>query len=323
MKKTNNKSLKDELIMEEGTMEVMDLKEDEAFNVKDVDEEGYYTDNTMKQYTHDIAKIPLLTAEEEIYIGRIIKEGSAQERKEAIDHLVKSNLRLVVHYAKNYLGSGVEFEDLNAMGIEGLIRAAEKFDYTKGYKFSTYATWWIKQTIMRGIADEGRMMRIPVHMGETMNKVRRAQKELFQEMGQEPTVEEIAIRSGFSEETVLTAFRSMSTVVSFDLKVGDDGDSTLEDFLPDENAVNPEESVEVDALTEAIQDVLGQLEPREAMVLSFRYGIGVNRCMTLDEIAKLPEFGVTRERIRQIESKAMRKIRNSKSMRNMLRDFAA
>ena len=242
---------------------------------------------------------------------------------EARNELIQSNLRLVMHYAKKYLGRGVELEDLNAMGIEGLFKAAEKYDYLLGFRFSTYASWWINQAISRGIAAEASTVRIPVHMSESIQKVRRAQKNIKQETGKEPTVEELAKESNLSEKTVMAAIQAMYSTVSFDTKVGEDGDSTLEDFIADDKAIDPCEMVMKDSLKEAVSEVLGMLEPREALVLSLRNGIGMSYSMTLEEIAKLPGFGVTRERIRQIEGKALRKIRNNPTLRNMLKDFAA
>lgn len=284
--------------------------------------DDFYLGNSMQMYLADIGKISLLSAEEEIELGKTLREGG-DEAIQARNTLINANLRLVVHYAKCFLGRGVDLEDLNAMGIEGLIKAAEKYDYTMGCKFSTYATWWIKQAISRGIADEASLVRIPVHMNEVIHKVRKAQKFLNQEYGEEPTVGEIAEYLDIPEKTVLAAFGAMYNIVSFDTKVGEDGDNTLEDFLADENADDPCDVAINSGLKEAVQNVLGQLEPKEALVLSLRNGIGRSYPMTLEEIANLPEFGVTRERIRQIEEKAIRKIQRSPKMMNLLRDFAA
>ena len=284
--------------------------------------EDSYTVDSMQWYLREIGKFSRLSTEEELELGKKIKEAGP-EAIQARNELIQSNLRLVMHYAKKYLNRGVDLEDLNAMGTEGLFKAAEKYDYLLGYRFSTYASWWINQAITRGIAAESTTVRIPVHMSENIHKVRKAQKNLKQETGREATVEELAIYSGLSEKTVMAAIQAMYTIVSFDTKVGEDGDSTLEDFLADDKADDPCEMVLKDGLKEALREVLGMLEPREALVLSLRNGIGMSSTMTLEEIAKLPGFGVTRERIRQIEGKALRKIRRNPKMMSILKDFAA
>lgn len=320
-----NPSVEDILSMEEEqriTEEKIEYGRSKKQSTKKNVSDDYYLGDSMQLYLAEIGKIPLLTSEEEIELGRIIKEGG-EAALQARNDLINANLRLVVHYAKRFLGRGVEFEDLNAMGIEGLFKAAEKYDYTMGYKFSTYASWWINQAISRGIADEASIVRIPIHMNEVMHKVRKAQKFLNQEYGEEPTVGEIAEYLSIPEKTVLAAFGAMYNIVSFDTKIGEDGDTTLEDFLADENADDPCDVAVDSALKEAVQTVLGQLEPKEALVLSLRNGIGVTYPMTLEEIANLPEFGVTRERVRQIENKALRRIQRSPKMMNLLRDFVA
>ena len=284
--------------------------------------EDSYTVDSMQWYLREIGKFSRLSTEEELELGKKIKEAGP-EAIQARNELIQSNLRLVMHYAKKYLNRGVDLEDLNAMGTEGLFKAAEKYDYLLGYRFSTYASWWINQAITRGIAAESTTVRIPVHMSENIHKVRKAQKNLKQETCREATVEELAIYSGLSEKTVMAAIQAMYTIVSFDTKVGEDGDSTLEDFLADDKADDPCEMVLKDGLKEALREVLGMLEPREALVLSLRNGIGMSNTMTLEEIAKLPGFGVTRERIRQIEGKALRKIRRNPKMMSILKDFAA
>ena len=281
-----------------------------------------YTVDSMQWYLREIGKIPRLQIEEELELGKKIKEAGP-EATGARDTLIKANLRLVMHYAKKYLNRGVDLEDLNAMGTEGLFKAAEKYDYTMGYRFSTYASWWINQAISRGIAAEASTVRIPVHMSENIHKVRRAQKNFKLETGKEATVEELAAASGLSEKTVMAAIQAMYTIVSFDTKVGEDGDSTLEDFIADDKVADPCEVVMKNGLKDAIAEVLGMLEPREAFVLSMRNGIGMSRTMTLEEIAHLPGFGVTRERIRQIEGKALRKIRHNPKMMKILKEFAA
>jgi len=279
-------------------------------------------DDCMKSYLKQIGQISLLTQEEEQRLGKIIKEGK-EGAMEARNRLVEANLRLVVHCAKKYLGRGVAMEDLNVMGTEGLIRAAEKFDYEMGYRFSTYAIWWIKQSIARGIADEGSAVRVPVHMNDTIYKVKRAKKMILQQNGYEPTVEEIVEYTGLPIPKVMAAIESMYSVVSMDTKVGDDGDTTIEGFLADENAVSPEGMAVQQGLKEAVQEVLAQLLPKEALVIALRFGIGTEKTMTLEEIASLPGFNVTRERIRQIETKALRKIKRSVAMKECLRDFAS
>ena len=294
--------------------EILELCEEPA--------EDSYTVDSMQWYLREIGKFSRLSTEEELELGKKIKEAGP-EAIQARNELIQSNLRLVMHYAKKYLNRGVDLEDLNAMGTEGLFKAAEKYDYLLGYRFSTYASWWINQAITRGIAAESTTVRIPVHMSENIHKVRKAQKNLKQETGREATVEELAIYSGLSEKTVMAAIQAMYTIVSFDTKVGEDGDSTLEDFLADDKADDPCEMVLKDGLKEALREVLGMLEPREALVLSLRNGIGISSTMTLEEIAKLPGFGVTRERIRQIEGKALRKIRRNPKMMSILKDFAA
>ena len=285
-------------------------------------EEDTYTGDSMQWYLKEIGRIKRLTLEEELELGKEIKEGGANAI-DARNKLIEANLRLVMHYAKKYLGRGVDLEDLNAMGTEGLFKAAQKYDYALGYRFSTYASWWINQAITRGITAESSTVRIPVHMSEAIHKVRKAQKTFKQETGNEPTIEEVVEISGLPEKTVMAAIQAMYTTVSFDTKVGEDGESTLEDFLADDRAEDPCESMVKKDLQEAVKTVLGMLEPREAFVLSRRIGLGGAEIMTLEEIAKLPGFGVTRERIRQIEGKALRKIRTNPKMRNILKDFAA
>jgi RNA polymerase primary sigma factor len=285
-------------------------------------EEDTYTGDSMQWYLKKIGRIKRLTLEEELELGKEIKEGGSNAI-DARNKLIEANLRLVMHYAKKYLGRGVDLEDLNAMGTEGLFKAVQKYDYVLGYRFSTYASWWINQAITRGITAESSTVRIPVHMSEAIHKVRKAQKTFKQETGNEPTIEEVVEISGLPEKTVMAAIQAMYTTVSFDTKVGEDGESTLEDFLADDRAEDPCESMVKKDLQEAVKTVLGMLEPREAFVLSRRIGLGGAEIMTLEEIAKLPGFGVTRERIRQIEGKALRKIRTNPKMRNVLKDFAA
>ncbi|MCR5322689.1 MAG: RNA polymerase sigma factor RpoD/SigA [Lachnospiraceae bacterium] len=281
-----------------------------------------YTGNSLQYYLKQIGSIPLLTAEEELSLGKMISEGGP-DADWARNKLVQANLRLVMHYAKRYLGRGIELDDLNSMGIEGLLVAARKYDYSLKYRFSTYASWWINQAIFRGIANEAGFVKIPIHVNEVINKVRKAQKALEPEKGKEPSVGEIAEYLKISEKQVMTAVRAMYNVVSLDKMVGEDGDATLEDFFPDENAEDPCETAVNNGLKEAVRKVLGRLTPKEALVLSLRYGIDTGTPMTLEEVANHPEFGVTRERIRQIESKAIRRIRCNPRMMKLLKDYAA
>jgi len=317
-----NEKVLDELNPSEEEIRMMEDNVELCEDTQENTEEDTYTGDSMQWYLKKISQIKRLTLEEELELGKAIREGGAKAI-DARNKLIEANLRLVMHYAKKYLGRGVDIEDLNAMGTEGLFKAAERYDYSLGYKFSTYASWWINQAITRGIAAESSTVRIPVHMSESIHKVRKAQKNFKQETGKEPTIEEVVEISGLSEKTVMAAIQAMYTTVSFETKVGEDGDSTLEDFIADDRAEDPCESMVKNGLQEAVTTVLGMLEPREAFVLSRRIGLGGTEIMTLEEIAKLPGFGVTRERIRQIEGKALRKIRTNPKMRNVLKDFAA
>ncbi len=278
--------------------------------------------NTMQMYMEEIGKIPLLSADDEIRLFNQMRRGG-EESQSAREAIAMANLKLVVYFAKKYVGRGVEFEDLNAMGVEGLYRAVDKYDHEFGYKFSTYASWWIIQAITRGIADEGETVRIPVHMSETICKVRKAQKAYLKEFGKEPTVDELALRSGVDDEKVKKAIDAQHTIISFDANVGPEDDSTLADYIRDENAEDPGEAAVNSALKEDIENVLKQLSEKESRVLRLRYGMGTDKPMTLEEIANLPEFGITRERVRQIEAKAIGKIRCNPKLRRMLENYAA
>lgn len=319
----------DELRMEEvelGKMAFIDEKMDETLEEDVTDTENAEGDfdqmDSMKLYLAEIAKAPLLTAEEELQLGETIKEGGDQALQ-ARNILVSSNMRLVVYYAKRYLGSGVDINELISAGSEGLIRAAEKFDYTMGFRFSTYASWWIKQAITRGIANSGCMVRIPVYMNEAIQRIRNAQKYLSQELGKEPTDGEIADYLSIDEKKVEDTLGVMYNIISIDTKIGEDGDTTLGDFIADDKTNACYEEVEQSDLNRALQIVLNQLEPKEQTVLRLRFGIGGQESMTLEEIANLPEFGVSRERIRQIESKALRKIRRNPKYIELLSGFVA
>ncbi|MDO5014888.1 MAG: RNA polymerase sigma factor RpoD [Clostridia bacterium] len=268
----------------------------------------------VKVYLKEIGKVPLLTAEEEIDLAIRIEDGDERARQK----LAESNLRLVVSIAKRYVGRGMSFLDLIQEGNLGLIKAVEKFDYTKGFKFSTYATWWIRQAITRSIADQARTIRIPVHMVETINKVKKTGSKLLHENGREPTDEEIAERLDMTVDKVRDIQRVSQEPVSLDTPIGEEEDSHLGDFIPDEDAVTPADAASNLMLKEQLAEVLDSLNEREARVLSLRFGLNDGRPRTLEEVGK--EFDVTRERIRQIEAKALRKLRHP-SRSKKLKDF--
>ncbi|MGN1235488.1 MAG: RNA polymerase sigma factor RpoD [Christensenellaceae bacterium] len=271
-------------------------------------------DDPVKMYLKDIGRVPLLSGDDEIELAKRMLEGDEEAKK----RLSEANLRLVVSIAKRYVGRGMLFLDLIQEGNLGLMKAVEKFDYQKGFKFSTYATWWIRQSITRAIADQARTIRIPVHMVETINKLTRASRALLQELGREPTPAEIAKEMGISEERVMEIQKIAQDPVSLETPIGEEEDSHLGDFIEDEKTVTPSDSVAFSMLKEQLIGVLNTLTPREEKVLRLRYGIDDNRPRTLEEVGK--EFNVTRERIRQIEAKALRKLRHpSRSKR--LKDF--
>ena len=276
--------------------------------------EGISVDDPVRMYLKEIGKVTLLSAEEEIEIAKRMEEGDEEAKKK----LTESNLRLVVSIAKRYVGRGMLFLDLIQEGNLGLIKAVDKFDYRKGYKFSTYATWWIRQAITRAIADQARTIRIPVHMVETINKLIRVSRQLLQEYGREPTPEEIAKEMGVSEEKVREITKIAQEPVSLETPIGEEEDSHLGDFIPDEAASEPSEAASFTLLKEQLVDVLGTLTPREEKVLKLRFGIEDGRTRTLEEVGK--EFNVTRERISQIEAKALRKLRHP-SRSKKLKDF--
>ncbi len=276
--------------------------------------EGVNIDDPVRMYLKEIGKVPLLTASEEVEIARRMAEGDPEAKRQ----LAEANLRLVVSIAKRYVGRGMLFLDLIQEGNLGLIKAVEKFDYRKGYKFSTYATWWIRQAITRAIADQARTIRIPVHMVETINKLIRVNRQLVQEYGRDPRPDEIAREMGVSEEKVREIIKIAQEPVSLETPIGEEDDSHLGDFIEDQDAPAPAEAVAVTLLKEQLMDVLNSLTPREAKVLRLRYGLDDGKARTLEEVGK--EFNVTRERIRQIEAKALRKLRHpSRSKR--LKDF--
>ncbi len=271
-------------------------------------------DDPVKMYLKDIGKVPLLSPDEEIELAKRMLEGDESAKR----LLSEANLRLVVSIAKRYMGRGMQFLDLIQEGNLGLMKAVEKFDYQKGFKFSTYATWWIRQAITRAIADQARTIRIPVHMVETINKQIRVSRKLLQDLGREPTPEEIAKEMGVSEERVREIQKIAQDPVSLETPIGEEEDSHLSDFIEDEQSAAPTDAVSFTMLKEQLLGVLDTLTPREEKVLRLRYGLDDGRPRTLEEVGK--EFNVTRERIRQIEAKALRKLRHpSRSKR--LKDF--
>ena len=273
--------------------------------------EGISIDDPVRMYLKEIGKVPLLTADEEIELAKRMEEGDV----DAKHRLCEANLRLVVSIAKRYVGRGMLFLDLIQEGNLGLIKAVDKFDYRKGYKFSTYATWWIRQAITRAIADQARTIRIPVHMVETINKLIRGSRQLLQEYGREPLPEEIAEEMGISEDKVREIIKIAQEPVSLETPIGEEEDSHLGDFLPDEDAPAPAEAAAFTLLKEQLMSVLSTLTPREEMVLKLRFGLEDGRQRTLEEVGK--EFKVTRERIRQIEAKALRKLRHPSRSRKL------
>ena len=279
--------------------------------------DGVSSDDPVRLYLKEIGKYPLLTTEEEIALAKQIAEGTPEEQAAAKKKLSEANLRLVVSIAKRYVGRGMQFLDLIQEGNLGLIKAAEKFDYTKGYKFSTYATWWVRQAITRAIADQARTIRIPVHMVETINKLIRVNRQLAQELGRDPTPAEIAKEMGISESKGREIIKIAQEPVSLESPIGEEEDSHLGDFIEDENAPAPAEVASNAMMREQLQEVLHTLTPREEKVIRLRFGLEDGQAHTLEEVGK--EFNVTRERIRQIEAKALRKIRHpgrSKKLRD-------
>ena len=312
----------------------INLNEPDDLDIKSIDEEssedtetaetetaeiavpkGISIDDPVRMYLKEIGKIPLLKPHEEVEFARLMSEGDERSKQK----LVEANLRLVVSIAKRYVGGGMLFLDLIQEGNLGLIKAVEKFDYKKGYKFSTYATWWIRQAITRAIADQARTIRIPVHMVETINKLIRVSRQLLQELGRDPKPEEIAKVMNMSEDKVREIMKIAQDPVSLETPIGEEEDSHLGDFIPDEDAPAPAEAAAYSLLKEQIEEVLNTLNDREQKVLKLRFGLEDGRARTLEEVGK--EFDVTRERIRQIEAKALRKLRHpsrSKKFRDYL-----
>jgi len=276
--------------------------------------EGISIDDPVRMYLKEIGKVPLLSSDEEIELAKRMEQGDEEAKR----RLAEANLRLVVSIAKRYVGRGMLFLDLIQEGNLGLIKAVEKFDFRKGFKFSTYATWWIRQAITRAIADQARTIRIPVHMVETINKLIRVSRQLLQELGRDPTPEEIAKEMGMSEDKVRDIMKISQEPVSLETPIGEEEDSHLGDFIPDDDAPAPAESAAFTLLKEQLIDVLDTLTPREEKVLRLRFGLDDGRARTLEEVGR--EFNVTRERIRQIEAKALRKLRHP-SRSKKLKDF--
>ena len=308
-------ALDDGLDMMDGDIDLRGLEEEELVDPVDLAAE-YSLDDPVRMYLKEIGQVKLLSAEEEVELAKRISEGD----QEAKNKLTEANLRLVVSIAKKYSGRGLHILDLIQEGNTGLIRAVDKFDWTKGNKFSTYATWWIRQAITRAIADQARTIRVPVHMVEVINKATRCNRKLVQELGREPTVEEIAKELGLPVEKIIEANRTAADTLSLDTPVGDEEDTSIGSFVEDERTPGPADATSNALLAEALKEILGTLTEREADVLRMRFGMYDGRTHTLEEEGQI--FGVTRERIRQIENKAIRKLRHP-SRAKKIRDFYA
>ena len=314
--------IKDEDILledidEEDEIQELDEIEDEVIDLESIDlsvPDGVSVDDPVRMYLKEIGKVPLLSMEEEVELAKRIEEGE----EIAKDKLVEANLRLVVSIAKRYVGRGMQFLDLIQEGNLGLIKAAEKFDYRKGYKFSTYATWWIRQSITRSIADQARTIRIPVHMVETINRLIRTSRQLLQELGREPQPEEIGERLNMPVERVREIMKMSQEPVSLETPIGEEDDSHLGDFLKDDKSATPVDAASYMLLREQLGEVMNSLTEREKQVLILRFGLIDGRARTLEEVGKV--FEVTRERIRQIEAKALRKLRHP-SRSKKLKDY--
>ena len=281
-----------------------------------LEQEGLAIDDPVRMYLKEIGRVPLLTAERERQLAEIMTTDSDEETKKAAkDELVEANLRLVVSIAKRYVGKGMFFLDLIQEGNLGLMKAVEKFDYSKGYKFSTYATWWIRQAITRAIADQARTIRIPVHMVETIHKVSRYSRQMLQELGREATADEIGEKMGMSAERVREIMKIAQDPVSLETPIGEEEDSHLGDFIPDDDTPAPADAASATILREVIEKELHTLTPREEHVIKLRFGLYDGRTRTLEEVGK--EFDITRERIRQIEAKALRKLRHPSRARHL------
>ena len=303
----------DTMPMDDGDIDLSGLEEEELVDPVDLAAE-YSLDDPVRMYLKEIGQVKLLSAEEEIELAKRVSEGD----QAAKNKLTEANLRLVVSIAKKYSGRGLHILDLIQEGNTGLIRAVDKFDWTKGNKFSTYATWWIRQAITRAIADQARTIRVPVHMVEVINKATRCNRKLVQELGREPTVEEIAKELNLPVETIIEANRTAADTLSLDTPVGDEEDTSIGSFVEDERTPGPADATSNALLAEALKEILDTLTEREADVLRMRFGMYDGRTHTLEEVGQI--FGVTRERIRQIENKAIRKLRHP-SRAKKIRDF--
>ena len=304
----------DELDLDDEDQPVGGIDDEEEVEIDLTLPKGINVDDPVRMYLKEIGKVPLLTAEQEIELAKRMEEGDEEAKKQ----LCEANLRLVVSIAKRYVGRGMLFLDLIQEGNLGLIKAVDKFDWRKGYKFSTYATWWIRQAITRSIADQARTIRIPVHMVETINKLVRISRQLLQENGREPTPEEIAKEMDIPEEKVREILKIAQEPVSLETPIGEEEDSHLGDFIPDDDVPAPAEAAAFSMLKEQLMEVLDTLTEREQKVLKLRFGLEDGRARTLEEVGK--QFDVTRERIRQIEAKALRKLRHP-SRSKKLRDY--
>ena len=323
---TADLDLDDGLDALDGLVDGLDVGLDDGLDLRALEEEElvdpvdlaaeYSLDDPVRMYLKEIGQVKLLSAEEEVELAKRVSEGD----QEAKNKLTEANLRLVVSIAKKYSGRGLHILDLIQEGNTGLIRAVDKFDWTKGNKFSTYATWWIRQAITRAIADQARTIRVPVHMVEVINKATRCNRKLVQELGREPTVEEIAAELNLPVEKIIEANRTAADTLSLDTPVGDEEDTSIGSFVEDERTPGPADATSNALLAEALKEILGTLTEREADVLRMRFGMYDGRTHTLEEVGQL--FGVTRERIRQIENKAIRKLRHP-SRAKKIRDFYA
>ncbi|MBE6977766.1 MAG: RNA polymerase sigma factor RpoD [Ruminococcaceae bacterium] len=305
--------LGDDLVDDLGDDIDLDMKEEDLIDPVDLAAE-YNLDDPVRMYLKEIGQVKLLSAEEEVELAKRVSEGD----QEAKNKLTEANLRLVVSIAKKYSGRGLHILDLIQEGNTGLIRAVDKFDWTKGNKFSTYATWWIRQAITRAIADQARTIRVPVHMVEVINKATRCNRKLVQELGREPTVEEIAAELGLPVEKIIEANRTAADTLSLDTPVGDEEDTSIGSFVEDDRTPGPADATSNAMLAEALKEILDTLTEREADVLKMRFGMYDGRTHTLEEVGQI--FGVTRERIRQIENKAIRKLRHP-SRAKRIKDF--